>query len=152
MFALDADVGLGDAAALELVADQVADDDRSSLAGVLAVGRRMTDTPPCRSRPSDGRVAEGEVERAGAPNARRTMTDAARPSDGSFALHRVVGRRRRRRRRGRSACCASESSMARRAAASADAVSTLPWTAAAGDPDLHVVVDLEPDRVVLERR
>ena len=56
--ALDPDVGLGDAAVLELVADQVADDEQVVAAGAL--GRREDDGHAAlQVEPEDRGVAEG---------------------------------------------------------------------------------------------
>ena len=59
---LDPNVGFGDAALFELVADQVTNASRSSSVAPSSVDS-TTEMPPCRSRPSTGSLPGDEVDR-----------------------------------------------------------------------------------------
>ena len=67
--ALDAHVGLGDAALLELVADQVADDDQVVVAGALGRGEDHRHAA-AQVEAEHRRVAQRQVERRAATRQR----------------------------------------------------------------------------------
>ena len=142
------DLRLGDAEAVDALADPVDGEVEAGRVERRRTGCCVTEMPPCRSRPSDGCVA---VDERGDQPAER--------QDQRF------------RRANRSASCASTSSarrpLCRRVgsifeprpepsslgtAVSPFDVSTLRCNGGAGDADLHVVVDLQPGDVAVEQR
>ena len=85
---LDPHVGLGDAASLELVTDQVADDQQVVTGGAPSVGARVTDEPTLQVEAEGRSVAEGEVE---CENGDRHADDAATHA---HSRRRIIGARR----------------------------------------------------------